>query len=30
MFVKIIVGNLSRKPRDKGRMSGRADTVGLV
>lgn len=30
VFVKLIEGNLSHKPHDKGRMSGRACTVGLA
>lgn len=30
MFVKLIAGNMSHKPGDKDRMSGRADTVRFV
>lgn len=30
LFVRLMMGNMLHKPDDKGRMSGRADTVRLV
>lgn len=30
MFVELMKENMLHKPNDKGRMSGRSDSVGLV